>query len=488
MASFMRLIVYTFSFLMYRQYSILKPITRNKKRKTILCFLLVLLSCLASTAQKPKNVKEEPTLTRIEFLFDASQSMLGRWQTGVKMEVAKRLMSELLDSLRHLDNLELALRVYGHLKHFPPQDCDDTRLEVPFGKGNISKIQEVLKRLRPKGTTPIARSLELCGNDFPQSSSRNIIILITDGIEECKGDPCAVSLALQKKGVVLKPFVIGMGLNESLKKTFDCVGKFYDATNEETFREALNVVISQALNNTTLQVNLLDIYNNPTETNVNMTFYDSFGNMRYNFIHTINNRGNPDTLVIDPMATYQIVAHTIPPVYKDSVTLTPGKHTIVGIDAPQGYLHLKFDGMSEYRKLQAIVRQENRMLTLNVQSFNNIEKYLVGKYDLEILTLPRIYLKGVDIAQSKTTTIEIPRPGIATFITNGPGSGSIFLEEKNELKLIYNLDENSTKEIVVLQPGKYRVVYRAKNSKESIYTIEQKVTVTSGESKIVFLN
>ena len=453
----------------------------------LFCFLLF-TNWFASSAQKQKKEKEDPTLTRIEFLFDASQSMYGRWQTGMKMEVAKKLMTQLLDSMRRLDNLELALRVYGHQKPYPPQDCDDTKLEVPFGKGNISRIQEVLKNLAPKGTTPIARSLEMCGNDFPQSKSRNIIILITDGIEECKGDPCAVSLALQKKGVALKPFVIGMGLDESLKKTFDCVGKFYDATSEETFREALNVVISQALNNTTLQVNLLDSYSKPTETNVNMTFFDSFGNMRYNFIHTINNRGNPDTLTIDPLATYKIVVHTIPPVYKDSVTLTPGKHTIVGIDAPQGYLYLKFDGMPEYKKLQAIFRKHGEMQTLNVQRFNNTEKYIVGKYDLEILTMPRIYLENVDVSQSKTTTVEIPRPGMITIITNGPGSGSIFLEEKNELKLIYNLDENSTKETVVLQPGNYRVVYRPRNSKESIYTIEKKFMITSADSKVIVLN
>ncbi len=469
-----------------------KPFSRrqptNCKLPFFLSCFLILASCFYSSAQKEKREKEEPTLTRIEFLFDASQSMYGRWQTGMKMEVAKKLMTQLLDSLRKLDNIELALRVYGHQKPFPPQDCDDTRLEVPFGKGNISKIQQVLKSLAPKGTTPIARSLEACANDFPQSKSRNIIILITDGIEECKGDPCAVSLALQKKGVVLKPFVIGMGLDESLKKTFDCVGHFYDASNEETFRDALNVVISQALNNTTMQVNLLDIYNKPTETNADMTFYDTFGNIRYNFIHTMNNRGYPDTLIIDPLATYKIVVHTIPPVYKDSVTLTPGKHTVVGIDAPQGYLNLKSEGMPEYKKLQSIFRKHGEMKTLNVQDFNTTEKYLVGKYDLEILTLPRINLQDVDISQSKTTTIQIPQPGIATFVTNGPGSGGVFIEEKNELKLIYNLDENLTKETVVMQPGNYRVIFRPKNSKESLYTIERKFNITSGDSKVVVLN
>jgi len=455
--------------------------------KLILLSLLVLMQSV-SFGQTTKKLKA-PTLTRIEFLFDASQSMYGQWQSGAKIDIAKSLMKKVLDSLRYVDNLELALRVYGHQKPYPPQDCDDSRLEVPFSKGNISTIQEVLKNLIPKGTTPIAKSLELCGNDFPQSPSRNIVILVTDGIEECGGDPCAISAALQKKGIFLKPFVIGMGIDESWKKTFECVGRYFDATNEITFKQALDVVISQALNSTTMQVNLLDMQHNPTETNVNMTFYDRFsGEIKYNFIHTLNSKGNPDTLVIDPLPIYKIVVHTIPSVYLDSIVLTPGKHTIVGIDAPQGFLNLKFDGASEVKKPLAIVRQHGDMKTLNVQDFNTTEKYIVGKYDLEILTLPRINLENVDISQSKTTTLQIPRPGMVTLISNNLGYGSIYVEDKNNLRWIFNMDENLNKETIVLQPGKYHVIFRPKNSKESIYTIEKDFSVVSSESNIIVLN
>ncbi len=451
-------------------------------------FLLFILVATTLSAQ-PNKRQKAPSLTRIEFLFDASQSMYGKWQSGAKIDVARLLMNKVLDSLRYIDNIELALRVYGHQKPYPPQDCDDSRLEVPFSKGNISSIQQVLKNLVPKGTTPIAKSLELCGNDFPQSPSRNILILVTDGIEECGGDPCAVSLALQKKGIFLKPFVIGMGIDDSWKKTFDCVGRYFDATNEVTFKQALDVVISQALNSTTMQVNLLDMQHNPTETNVNMTFYDRFsGDIKYNFIHTLNSKGNPDTLVIDPLPIYKIVVHTIPQVSLDSVVLTPGKHTIVGIDAPQGYLTLKFDGASEVKKPLAIIRQRGEMKTLNVQDFNTTEKYIVGKYDLEILTLPRIHLESVDISQSKTTTLQIPRPGMVTLISNNLGYGSIYVEDKGSLRWIYNMDENLNKETIVLQPGKYHVVFRPKNSKESIYTIEKDFSIVSSESNIIILN
>ncbi len=78
--------------------------------------------------------------------------MYGRWETGAKIDVAQRLMGQMLDSLQDIQaagNFQLALRVYGHQKPVPPQDCSDTRLEVPFGKGNIYKIKRVLKALHP---------------------------------------------------------------------------------------------------------------------------------------------------------------------------------------------------------------------------------------------------------------------------------------------------------------------------------------------------
>ncbi|MEY4594431.1 MAG: hypothetical protein RIQ47_841, partial [Bacteroidota bacterium] len=239
----------------------------------------------------------------------------------------------------------------------------------------------------------------------------------------------------------------------------------------------------------TLQVNLLDEQLQPTETNVNMTFYDRFtGEAKYNFIHTLNSKGNPDTLVIDPLPTYKIVVHTIPPVSKDSINLTPGKHTTIGIDAPQGYLNIKFDGPTEARKTQAIVRLRNELNTLNVQSLNATEKYLTGKYDLEVLTLPRTYIQAVSIDQSKTTTVQLPRPGIITLVSNSVGFGSIYSTSTETLSWVCNLDENQTRETFTLQPGSYKVVYRPKNSRESIYTIEKEFRVISGESDVLIVN
>lgn len=451
--------------------------------------LVLLFLVIGQKTQSQTRAEQKIPTTRILFVFDASQSMYGRWQTGMKMDVAQKLLSKLLDSLAKVDHLELALRCYGHQSQFPPQDCKDTRLEIPFGVKNSGKIKSRIMQLVPKGTTPIAYSLEKTADDFPPCGDcRNIIILITDGIEECSGDPCAVSAALQKNGIILKPFIIGVGLGAEVKKQFECVGNYYDAANEEQFKTALDVVISQALNSTTLQVNLLDVAQNPIETNVSMTFYDEFsGRVRYNFVHTLNHKGNPDTLTIDPLGTYKIVVHTLPPVEKKDIKLIPGQHNVVGIDAPQGFLHLKVAGKSDYKNLQAILRKKDETATLTVMPFDESKKIIVGTYDLEILSLPRIYLKDVQISQSHTTTITISQPGILNLLRKVPGYGAICVEENNELKSIYTLNENNLQENIVLQPGRYRVFFRPKSSKESIYTIEKQLKIESGSALNVLL-
>ncbi len=458
----------------------------------LLITLLLVTTFINAQTKRAKDTDgdQPPPLTRILFIFDASQSMFGRWQSDTKISIAQKLLSNMLDSLKNVKDLELALRVYGHQKNFPPQDCNDTKLEIPFAKDNVPKISQKLRSIVPRGTTPIAYSLEKCADDFPVCSGcRNIVILITDGIEECGGDPCAVSQMLQKRGIILKPFIIGIGKN--FKESFDCVGTYFDATSEAEFNKALNVVISQALNSTTAQVNLLDSDGNPTETNTNMTFYDNFsGLVKYNFVHTMNNRGYPDTLVIDPLLKYDIVVHTIPPVSIDAVKLTPGKHTIIPIDAPQGYLKLKLMGTSNtqnVKTLNCIVRKKGEMSTLNVQYFNQNEKYIIGSYDLEILCLPRLYIKDVEIKQSYTTTIEIPIPGIAIITKSVDGYGSLYVIEDNKMRWIYNLSEKEPMESLVLQPGKYRVVFRSKMSTRTITTIDKEFKIESGTSTSVNL-
>ena len=101
----------------------------TKNIKILLLTTLLFVGSFDSISQK----NQEPT-NRILFIFDASQSMLGRWQSGRKIDIARKLLYNMLDSLKTMENLEIGLRVYCHQKGYPPQDCDDTRLELILEK------------------------------------------------------------------------------------------------------------------------------------------------------------------------------------------------------------------------------------------------------------------------------------------------------------------------------------------------------------------
>ena len=451
----------------------------NKKIKILILLGLIILSSNSYSQNKQEAVN------RILFVFDASQSMLGRWQSGRKIDIAKQLLTNITDSLKDVKNLELALRVYGHQRSFPPQDCDDTRLEINFIPSNIfaERVKGKLSMIRAKGTTPIARSLEEAASDFPIDNSRNIVILITDGKEECGMDPCAVSRLFAKKGIILKPFVIGIGLDESWKDNLDCVGTFFDAANEKDFSNILNIVISHVVDNTTTQVNLLDSLGNPTETNVPLTFYDNFTDIvKYNFVHTMNNMGNPDTMIIDPVLKYRVVAHTIPPVESKVITILPGEHTVIPLKTPQGKLKITIKTKEDY---QFIVKQSNQNETINVQKINNSQSYLTGFYDIELLTLPRQYFKNIRINQNQLTQLQLPSTGLANILLPANGYGGVYLKDGDMLTEIYKFNGESNQYKLTLLPGKYKVIYRSKSSKKYIYTDEKSFVIKSGKSQLI---
>jgi Ca-activated chloride channel family protein len=429
--------------------------------------------------------------SRILFIFDASNSMAGQWEGARKFDIAREVLMDMVDSLEEMPDVEMALRIYGHQSPVPPQDCNDTKLEVPFSPSNAARIRQKLRFINPKGTTPIAHSLELAPDDFPPCSNcRNIIVLITDGVEACDGDPCEVSLRLQKKGIILRPFVIGIGNDPGFRETFNCIGEYYDAPSKQQFREALKVVITQALNATSAQVNLLDIRRRPTETDVNLIFYDRFsGVIRYNMIHTINSKGNPDTLSLDHMSTYKVVAQTIPPVTLDSVKLVTGRHNTIGIDAPQGYMLVRTNRGKAYDNEKVLVKVANNPKTINVQKMGTLGKYIVGKYDLEIPIYPLMIVEDVEIRQSYTTTVEIPAPGYVTFSAQESGSGALYqLNPEGGQVWVMNLLESQKTQGYYLQPGSYRVIFRRADLKSTDFCVVRDFNIDSGSSETVTFN
>jgi Ca-activated chloride channel family protein len=451
---------------------------------TRLLFVFFLFTLNFTQAQK----KSPPKQMRILFVFDASKSMIAKHENSTRMDGAKNLFYRFVDSLGKDKNMQFALRMYGHTVKYPPGDCKDSKLIVPFSHDNLTLIKQKVSEAKPTGITPIEHSLTEAANDFKDNKTTNIVIIITDGIEECGGDPCKARQKLLAKGIVFKPFIIGIGLSPEQIKTFECVGNFYNYDDQSTFSTISNIIIQQQkLNKTTAQVNLLDMSSLPKETNVNMTFYDVEKNeYKYNYIHTLNYKDNPDTLLLDDFPTYKVIAHTIPPTESKEVKLASGKHNIIAIDAPQGYLNIKRnEGAYNYNeRVKCVVRKTNEMNTLNVQPLNTTEKYIAGNYDIEILTLPRINISLSAVEQSKTKTIEIPNAGMLQTKCLEAGDGSILIKRNGKLEWVCNLT-TQTIQTFYLQPGSYVAVWRAKSLRGSIYTIEKKFTITSDSQTII---
>lgn len=454
------------------------------KKFATLCILVAFLFAVPVLAQEKKP---QPT-TRILFLLDASGSMLAKWENSDRMNIAKGLLANLVDSLQTYEKVEVALRVYGHQFGRERNDCKDTKLEVPFAANNAELIKNKLRQIVPRGNTPITYSLQQTAGDFPEDKqTRNVVILITDGLESCGGDPCATSLALQKKRIFLRPFVIGIGIDPRYEQQLSCIGQYFNAADVQTFQNVLTEIVTQALTPTSVSVELLDEQGKPVESNVNMTFLNALTSApEYNYVHYMNAQGNSDVLDVDALLPYDLVVNTTPPVVERKLPIIPGKHNVIRVKAPQGELHLRQDGPSPYGQLTAIVRQQGTDATLNVQQFGSRHKYLTGKYDLEILTLPRIHEKGVEIKQGQTQTITIPPPGQLSVPSQMLGYGSIYiLEADGGQRWVANLPEQSNGVAMALQPGKYRLVYRMKSAQASKFTDVQDFTIRSGATTTV---
>ncbi len=451
----------------------------------ILIFPILLFTCASSFSQS-KIQQKVPDKTRILFLLDASGSMLEQWErpNQTRWSVAKSILTKLVDSLGQNSKLELALRVYGHRSPQEIKNCKDTWLEVPFKARSHTLIIQKLAEIRPKGVTPITYSLEQAANDFPTSSGyRNIVILITDGIESCGGDLCSMSVAMQKKGVFLRPYIIGLGLRT--EKSLECAGKYIDADTPGKFNDVLNEAIETSFAKTTVSVEILDANNQPTETNVNVSFLNSLtGVPMYDFVHYRDRMGNPDTVQIDPVVDYDLMVNTIPPVIKPNVALAIGKHNVLTIPAPQGNVVVRQEGRRD-TNLQVLIRQKGKSELIHTQRSNETVRYLTGSYEIETLTLPR-RIFPIEIQPNKTETILLPSPGVVNFNTTSTGYGSLYeIKPDGTQTWVCNLNDLKHEFTLSLLPGQYKIVFRVKQTTGSKYTAFKKFTVKSGVTSML---
>jgi len=184
----------------------------------------------------------------VEIVVDASRSMWGRMGGEPKMAVAK----EILQDVSHWfpDDLDLALRAYGSTSPSDQIDCADSTLLVPFGEENREPIREAIARLQPLGQTPIAYALNQAARDFGTLQDERALVLVTDGIESCGGDPVEAARGLREQGIMVH--LIGFGLGSAADEDTASLhavaaasgGRYVTAGSAEELKEALTQTVA----------------------------------------------------------------------------------------------------------------------------------------------------------------------------------------------------------------------------------------------------
>lgn len=218
-------------------------------------WMLILAVVLAAfTAYvSPAGAQQEPgTQVNVELILDSSGSMADTTNTGEpRIDAAKRVLNEVIDAIpEDQPEINVGFRVFGHegnnTQAGKAESCQSSDLTVPIEGVNKEALRAETADYAPVGWTPIGLSLERAANDFPAASDEvvNAAILVTDGLETCGSDPCAVATALKESDAAVTVYVVGLGLNEDDLRITSCIaentgGQIVGAQNAEELSAAL---------------------------------------------------------------------------------------------------------------------------------------------------------------------------------------------------------------------------------------------------------
>lgn len=187
----------------------------------------------------------------VEIIVDASRSMWGQIDGTAKMEIARNILHDATASMP--EDLNIALRAYGNAHASEENNCTDSGLLVPFDSTGRASIHAAIDQLKPRGQTPIAYALKEAAADFSALDSERTLVLVTDGMESCGGDPVAAARMLKEQGVRIHVIGFGLGDASSNGKDEDVAslrgiayasgGSFFTANSAAELRGALDATV-----------------------------------------------------------------------------------------------------------------------------------------------------------------------------------------------------------------------------------------------------
>ena len=175
-------------------------------------------------------------------VLDASGSMWGQIEGTAKISIAQSVVGDLLQSLPQ--DQAIGLTAYGHNRK---GDCSDIETLVTPEIGNRDAIQEAVKKLNPKGKTPLSGAVLKAAEVLKYEENKATVILISDGVETCGFDPCEVGTQLEASGVDFTAHVVGFDVSAEEAFGLKCLadstgGLFFSASDASELGDALKEV------------------------------------------------------------------------------------------------------------------------------------------------------------------------------------------------------------------------------------------------------
>ncbi len=176
-------------------------------------------------------------------VLDASGSMWGQIDGRAKLEVAREALGSVLAGLDPAT--EIGLMAYGHREK---GSCTDIELVVPPAAGTGPAISAAANAMKFLGKTPLTDAVRQAASELKSTEAKATVILITDGIETCEADPCALGTELEASGVDFTAHVVGFGLTAEEGATVACLaentgGKYIEAKDAGGLVDALKTTV-----------------------------------------------------------------------------------------------------------------------------------------------------------------------------------------------------------------------------------------------------
>jgi Ca-activated chloride channel family protein len=182
---------------------------------------------------------------RAIIVLDGSGSMWAQIDGKARITIARETLASVLATLPA--DLELGFMTYGHREK---GNCADIEMLIEPASGTGPAIAAAAQDINPKGMTPISDAVRLAAEDLRFTEQKATVILITDGLETCEVDPCALASDLEAQGIDFTTHVLGFGLSDEEGQQVACLaentgGKYLAANDGAALVEALTTTVAQ---------------------------------------------------------------------------------------------------------------------------------------------------------------------------------------------------------------------------------------------------